>query len=148
VATTTRQGQPAGSHQDQLREQPVGELVRELSAQMSELARKEVDLAKAELTEKGKQAGLGAGMFGGAGVAGLLALGALTACLTLVLTTFLVPWLAALIVTLAWGAVAAVLALQGRERVREAAPAAPEQTIETVKEDIEWAKNPTRSAQR
>jgi uncharacterized membrane protein YqjE len=148
VASTT-QGQPSnGSGREELRDQSVGDLVSRLSTQMSELARREVDLAKAELTEKGKQAGLGAGMFGGAGVAGLLALGALTACLTLVLTTFLAPWLAALIVTLAWGAVAAVLALQGRERVREATPAAPEQTIETVKEDIEWAKNPTRSAQR
>ena len=146
MATTTRPGGQAAAS-EQLHDHSVGELVSQLSSQMSELARKEVDLAKAELTEKGKQAGLGAGMFGGAGVAGLLALGALTACLTLVLTTFLAPWLAALIVTLAWGAVAAVLALQGRERVREAAPPAPEQTIETVKEDIEWAKNPTRSAQ-
>jgi uncharacterized membrane protein YqjE len=145
VATSTRQG----NHTDprQLRDHSVGELVSELSAQMSELARKEVDLAKAELTEKGKQAGLGAGMFGGAGVAGLLALGALTACLTLALTTFLAPWIAALIVTLAWGAVAGGLALAGRDRVREAGPAVPEQTIESVKEDIEWAKNPTRSAQ-
>jgi uncharacterized membrane protein YqjE len=149
MATPTGSGAPAnGTDAEQLRDHSVGELVSQLSTQMSELARKEVDLAKAELTEKGKQAGLGAGMFGGAGVAGLLALGALTACLTLVLTTFLAPWLAALIVTLAWGAVAAVLALQGRERVREATPAAPEQTIESVKEDIQWAKNPTRSAQR
>jgi uncharacterized membrane protein YqjE len=145
VATATRQGN--NTNAEQLHDHSVGELVRELSAQMSELARKEVDLAKAELTEKGKQAGLGAGMFGGAGVAALLALGALTACLTLVLTTFLAPWLAALIVTLAWGATAGALALAGREHVREATPVALEQTIETVKEDIEWAKNPTRSAQ-
>ena len=79
-------------------ERPIGELMRELSAQTSTLVRQELELAKLELTEKGKQAGIGAGMFGGAGVVGLYAVGALTACLVLALATAVTGWLAALIV--------------------------------------------------
>ena len=110
--------------------------------------RQEIELAKSEVSEKGRKAGQGAGMFGGAGVAGLLALGALTACLIAALDLAMPTWLAALIVTVIWGAVAGVLALTGRERVREAAPAAPEQTVETLKEDVQWAKTQTQSARR
>jgi lipopolysaccharide export LptBFGC system permease protein LptF len=98
-------------------------------------------LARAELTEKGKRAGAGAGMLGGAGVAALLTLGTLTACIVLVLNEFMDAWLAALIVTVVWAAIAGALALQGRNKVQEAAPPVPQQTVETVKEDIEWAKN-------
>ncbi len=88
-------------------------------------------------------------MFGGAGVVGLLALGALTACFIALLTTAIDHvWLAALIVAVVYGAIAGVLALRGRARVRAAAPPAPEQTIESVKEDMEWAKTRTRSATR
>ena len=110
--------------------------------------RQELELAKAEMTEKGKQAGVGAGLLGGAGVAALLALGALTACLIALLDTAMATWLAALIVTAVWGAIAAVLALRGRDRVQDAGPAVPEQTIETVKEDVQWAKTQTPSAGR
>jgi nitrate/nitrite transporter NarK len=110
--------------------------------------RQELELAKVEMTEKGKKAGIGAGLIGGAGVAGLLALGALTACLVALLDTAMVTWLAALIVTVVWAAIAAVLALRGRDRVQEMGPAVPEQTIETVKEDVEWAKTQTPSAGR
>ena len=85
---------------------PTGELMRELSAQTSTLVRQELELAKLELTEKGKQAGIGAGMFGGAGVVGLYAAGALTACLILALATAMTGWLAALIVAVVYGAVA------------------------------------------
>lgn len=131
--------------QSDLRRQSTGDLVRQLSAQTSDLVRKELDLAKAEMTEKGKKAGIGAGMFGGAGVVGLLALGALTAAIILALTEFLSPWLAALIVAVVYGAIAGVLALQGRDRVREATPPAPEQTLETVKEDVAWAKSQAKS---
>jgi Putative Actinobacterial Holin-X, holin superfamily III len=131
-----------------LRERPVGELLRELSQQTTTLVRQELDLAKAEIAQKGKQAGVGAGMFGGAGVAGLLALGALTACLIALLDTAMKTWLAALIVAVLWAAIAGVLALTGRTRIKEAAPPAPEQTIETVKEDVEWAKTQARSARR
>ena len=139
----------AGQHPgEELRDRPVGELVKQLADQTSTLVRQEIDLAKAELSEKGRIAGQGAGMFSAATVVGLMAAGALTALLILALDTAMDSWLAALIVTVVLGAVAAVLALQGRNRMRAAAPAKPEQTIETVKEDVEWAKTQTPSARR
>ena len=128
-----------------LRDRPLGDLVRQLAQETSTLVRQEVELAKAEMAEKGRRAGKGAGMLGGAGVAGLLALGALTACLIALLDLAVATWLAALIVTGLWAAVAGVLALRGREQVQEAGPPAPEQTVETVKEDVRWAKTRTRS---
>ena len=100
-----------GSVQDDLRDRPVGELLKELSTQTTTLVSQELELAKAEMAEKGKRAGLGAGMFGGAGLFGLLALGALTACLIAALATGMDVWLAALIVAVAYAAVAAVLAI-------------------------------------
>lgn len=130
-----------------LKEKPLGELLKQLSQETATLVRQEIELAKAEVAKTGKKAGLGAGLVGAAGIAGFLALGALTAFLILVLDLFLPAWLAALIVALVLGAAAALLGLRGKEKVKEAAPPAP-QTVETVKEDIEWAKNPTRSAKR
>jgi uncharacterized membrane protein YqjE len=132
----------------ELRDQGIGELVKELSGQVSKLVRQEVELAKAEVSEKGKKAGVGAGMFGGAGIAGLLMLGSLTAFLILVLHLAMPAWAAALIATALWGAVAGVLALQGRTKMQEMGKPVPEQTIETVKEDLQWAKHPTKSAAR
>jgi uncharacterized membrane protein YqjE len=133
----------------ELRDEGVGELVKRLAAETNTLVHQEIELAKAELSEKGKAAGKGAAMFGGAGATGLLALGALTACFIALLATAIDHvWLAALIVALVYGAIAAVLALRGREQVRAATPPAPEQTIESVKEDMEWAKTRTRSATR
>jgi putative superfamily III holin-X len=131
---------------DELRERPIGDLVKQLAGQTSTLVRQEIDLAKAELTDKGKTAGKGAGLLGGAAVVGLLAAGALTACLILALSEAMDAWLAALIVTVVMGAVAAFLAIRGRDRIRAATPPVPEQTIETVKEDVEWAKTRTPSA--
>lgn len=126
----------------------TGDLVRRLSDDASTLIRQEVELAKAELSEKAKQAGIGAGMFGGAGVVGLLATGALTACLILALAEFVAPWLAALIVTVVYGAIAAVLVLRGRKKVEEAGPPQPEQTVETLKEDVQWAKSQVTSEEK
>jgi uncharacterized membrane protein YqjE len=125
-----------------LREESIGDLLKRLSQDTSTLVKQEMALARAELTEQGKRAGKGAGMLGGAGVAGLLTLGALTATLIGVLDTAMAFWLAALIVTLVWAAVAGVLALQGRNKIKEATPPAP-QTVETVKEDVRWAKTRT-----
>ena len=144
-----------------------------------ELARTEtsqkLEQAKADVADKGKKAGVGLGMFGAAGVATLLALGALTACLVLLLNRWMDADLAALIVTVAWAAVAAVAALRGREKVHEAGgldpsryvprqtidtvkddlkrlgdtdQLKPEHTIETVKEDVEWAKTRGKSDAR
>jgi len=124
-----------------LREESTGELLKRLSQETSTLVRQEMELARAELTQQAKQAGKGAGMVGGAGVTGHMALFALTLTAIFVLDTFMKGWLAALIVTLVWGAVAAVLAQLGRNRIKEATPPAP-QTVETLKEDVRWAKNP------
>ena len=126
----------------------TGELLKQFSEDATTLLRKEVELAKAELAEKGKQAGKGAGMFGGAGLFGVGAFGALTAFLILVLAEAMDAWLAALIVTALWGAVAAVLALQGKQKVEQAAPPQPEQTVETLKEDVEWVKRQPESVRR
>lgn len=131
-----------------LRQQSVGELLKQLSEETTTLVRQELELAKAEMTEKGREAGAGLGMFGGAGVAGLLALGALTACLIAALDTALPLWLAALIVTIVHGAIAGVLALTGKGRLNRASPPVPEQTQETVKEDVRWVKTRARSESR
>jgi uncharacterized membrane protein YqjE len=126
-------------------ERPVSELMRELSTQTSTLVHQELELAKLELAEKGKQAGIGAGMFGGASVVGLYAVGALTACLVLALATAVTGWLAALIVAVVYGAVAGALALMGKAKVKQAVPPVPEQATESVKEDVQWTK--TRAQQ-
>jgi hypothetical protein len=128
-----------------LRERPAGELLKELSQQTGTLVRQEVELAKAELAQKGKELGAGAGLVIGGAVVALLAFGALTACIIALLDTAMPTWLAALIVALVYAALAAALVIAGRGRIREAAPPAPEQTIETVKEDVQWAKTRARS---
>jgi uncharacterized membrane protein YqjE len=125
-----------------LREQSIGDLLKQLSQETSTLVRQEMALARAELGEQGKRAGTGAGMLGGAGVAGLLTLGALTATVIALLDLAMVTWLAALIVTVVWAVIAAVLAAQGRTKLKQAGPPAP-QTVETVKEDVRWAKTRT-----
>jgi MFS family permease len=118
----------------------TAELVKQLSEQTSRLARQEVELAKAELTEKGKRAGIGVGMFGGAGIVVFYALGALTAAAILGLAKAVAAWVAALIVAAVLGIVAGLLALQGKSKVEQATPPVPEQATESVKEDLEWTK--------
>jgi len=107
--------------------------------------RQELQLARLELTEKGKRAGVGLGMFGGTGLFAFYAFGALTACFVLALDTAMTGWLAALIVAAAYAAIAGVLALMGRSKVQEAGPPVPEQAAESVKEDIEWTKARAKS---
>jgi VIT1/CCC1 family predicted Fe2+/Mn2+ transporter len=123
-----------------LREHGMGELFKQLSDDLSTLVRQELKLAQAEMTDKGKKAGIGAGLLGGAVLIGVLTLGALTAFFIALLATAMVVWLAALIVTVVYGAAAGALALIGKKRVSEATPPVPEQTVETVKEDVQWAK--------
>ena len=127
-------------------DRPVGELMRELSEQTSTLVRQELELAKLELSEKGKRAGIGAGMIGGAGLVGLYAVGALTACVVLALATAVTGWLAALIVAVVYGAVAGGLALRGKSQVQQAVPPVPEQASESVKEDVQWTKTRAKQA--
>jgi uncharacterized protein YacL len=129
-------------------EASLGELARQLSDQTSRLIHQEIELAKAELAVKGKQAGMGAGMFGGAGVFGFYALGALTATAILALSLAVASWLAALIVTIVLAAIAAALAMQGKSKVQQATPPVPEQATESVKEDVQWAKNQAQAARR
>jgi MFS family permease len=131
-----------------LRERPIGELLKQLSEETTTLVRKELDLAKAEMAEKGKQAGKGAGMFGAAGIIGFLALGALTAFFIMLLDGAVPNWAAALIVAAVYAAIAGVLALTGKNKVQDATPPKPEQTVETIKEDVQWAKTQTPSARR
>jgi uncharacterized membrane protein YqjE len=134
------------STQDELRDRPIGELLGRLSQETTTLVRQELELAKAEMAEKGKRAGLGAGMFGGAGGSALLGLGALTAAAVVALDAAMPLWLAAVIVGLLWLAIAGALALQGKRKVQAATPPVPEQTQQSVKEDVEWARNRARSA--
>lgn len=131
-----------------LDDQPIADLLRQLSDQTATLVRQEMELAKAELTVKGKRVGIGAGMFGGAGVVGAYALGALTACLILVLATAIAPWLAALIVAVVYAAIAGVLALMGKSKVQQATPPVPEQTVDSVKEDVQWTKERAKAARQ
>ena len=148
--------------QEELRHESTGDLVRQLAdetrtlvkqelelarteaSRMGEavttLAKQELQLAKAEMAEKGRKAGPGIGMVGAAGAVGLLAAGTLTAFLILALDGVIPNWLAALIVGLVYAAIAAGLYFSGKGRVQDAGPLVPEQTIETVKEDVEWAK--------
>jgi uncharacterized membrane protein YqjE len=125
----------------------VGELVHLLTTQVSTLARKEMELAKVELSQKGKVFGIGGGMIGGAGLVAVLGLGALTAAVILGLAKLIdEAWVAALIVAVAYLAVAGVLALVGKRRIEAASPLVPEPASERVKEDVEWVKTQARSA--
>ncbi len=118
----------------------ISELIQQLSEQTSRLAREEVELAKAEMTTKGKRLGIGAGAFGGAGLVALFGLGALTATLILLLATAVTAWLAALIVAAVYLAVAGVLALVGKSKVESATPPVPERAVASVKQDVEQTK--------
>ena len=111
-----------------------------MSEQSSTLIRQELRLATAELQEKGKHAGVGVGMFGGAGVVGLYGVGALIAAAIIGLGTLLEPWIAALIVGVVLLAIAGIVALLGKKQVEQATPAKPEQAMDSVQEDIQTVK--------
>jgi uncharacterized membrane protein YqjE len=130
----------------ELHDRSVGELLKQLANETSTLMRQELELAKAEMREKAGKAGPGFGMWGAAGAMALLALGALTAFLILALDGAMPNWLAALIVALVYGTIAGLLYLRGKQKVDEAGSPVPEQTIDTLKEDVQWAKHPTTSA--
>jgi putative superfamily III holin-X len=134
--------------QNELRERPLGEVAKDLTSDLSLLVRQEIELAKAEMTEKGRTAAPGLGMLGGAGIVALCAAGAMTATLVLLFSLFLPDWAAALVVGAALAAVAYVLVQQGKERVADAGSPLPEETIETVKEDVAWAKTRASSARK
>jgi Putative Actinobacterial Holin-X, holin superfamily III len=139
-------------HSGRLRQRSTLELVKDLTQQASTLVHQEVELvklevmenvelAKDEMTEKAKTAGIGVALFAAAGVAGLMALGALSAFLILALDDVMPNWAAALCVAAIWLVAAAVLAMYGRRKIDEMGTAVPTRTIEAVKEDVEWLKH-------
>jgi hypothetical protein len=138
MATTPHPERPARA------DESIPALLKDLSEQTQTLVRQELELAKAELTQKGKRAGVGAGLLGGAGFFGVFAFAAFTTfAIALLALAFDEVWPAALVVTVVYALVAAVLGLRGRSEIQHATPPTPQQTIETLKEDAQWARNPT-----
>jgi uncharacterized membrane protein YqjE len=129
-------------------DQSTSELVQKASEQISRLVKDEIALAKVELTEKGKHAGVGVGLFGGGGVLALYGVGALFATLIIVLDLFLPLWLAALIVTVVLFAAAGVLALLGKKQVTQAVPPEPSAAIASAKADVDEVKHAIKSRSR
>ena len=126
-------------------DKPLGELVQNLSRQTSTLIRQEMRLAQAELTEKGRHAGKGAGMFGGAGLVALYGVGALVAAAILGLATVLEPWIAAAAIGAGLLLIAGILALTGKKELDEAGPPKPELAMESMQRDVETVKARARS---
>ncbi|BFU43708.1 phage holin family protein [Krasilnikovia sp. MM14-A1004] len=122
-------------------DQSTAALIQQASDQISSLVRSEIALAKAELMEKGRHAGLGAGLFGGGGVLALYGVGALITTCIVVLDLFLPLWLSALIMTVVLFATAGVMALLGRNELRRATPLEPETAIRSAKADVDEVKH-------
>ncbi|HWI22646.1 MAG TPA: phage holin family protein [Baekduia sp.] len=126
----------------------TGELLRDLSTEITTLVKQELELAKTETMEKGKKFGTGAGIFGAGGVIGLLSLAALTTAVIALLATAMDTWIAALIVAVVYAAFAACAALAGRRQIEKAGPLAPEATIKSTEEDLKWAKTQAQSGRK
>ena len=120
----------------------VGQLISDISDDLTTLFRQEVELAKAEIRQEARKAGKAAGMLGGAGFAGYMVALLLTLALVAALSNVMDPGWAALIVAVVWAVIGAVLFATGRQRMRTVSPV-PRQTVETLKEDAQWLKNPT-----
>jgi membrane protein len=129
---------------DELSDRSIGHLVQRLSQQTATLVRQEMRLAQVELQEKGRRAGRGAGMFGGAGIVALYGAGALIAAAILLIGTAVEPWLAAVIVGVVLLALAGLLALLGKKQVQQATPPKPERAMESVQRDVEHVKESAR----
>jgi hypothetical protein len=129
-------------------EKSTAELVQQASEQLSRLVRDEITLAKVELAEKGKRAGIGAGLFGGAGALGMYGLGAAIATGIIALDLVLPLWLAALIVTVTLFVIAGVLALLGKKQLSRAVPPEPLAAIESVKADVDEVKHAVKERGR
>ena len=121
-------------------EKSTGELIKLMSEQVSTLVRDEMKLAQLEMTRKGKQAGIGAGMMGGGGVIALYGVGCLIACVIIAISRELAPWLSALIVGAALLIVAGIVALAGKARLSKATPPVPQEAVQSVKADVEEIK--------
>ena len=132
--------QTDGSHPAAASERSTAQLVTQLSEQVSRLVRDELQLARLEMTRKGKQAGAGAGLLGGSGVVALYGLACLVACVIIAISGAIVAWLAALIVGAALLAVAGVAAILGRSRLQRATPPVPKQALGSVQADVQEIK--------
>jgi predicted lipid-binding transport protein (Tim44 family) len=117
-------------------QEPVGDLVQRASQQLSQLVRDEMRLAQAEMTQKGKRFGKGGGLFGGAGLVGVLTLQALVATVIAALSLVMDVWVAALIVAVVLAAVTTLMATLGKQQISKASPPTPEQTMDSVKADV------------
>ncbi len=126
------------------REQSTGELVKQVTEQVSLLVRDELKLAQLEMTRKGKEAGKGAGMLGGAGLVALYGVACLIACAIIAISHVLQAWLAALIVGATLLALAAVVSAVGRSHLRKATPPTPTEAVESVKTDVEEVRERAR----
>jgi uncharacterized membrane protein YqjE len=126
----------------------MAELTEDLTHQMTELVHHEIELAKIELTEKGKRAGLGGGLLGGAGIMGLAAFGCVTVCIIAALHHAIPIWLASLIVAVVYGLVGGTLAMAGRNELRRATPPVPSEAVDSTKEDVAWIKTQAKSGRR
>lgn len=138
----TRTGRSPGGPQPDVTDRSFGELVGELTSDLSRLMRQELELAKAETKEDLAKAGRGAGMLSGAGVAALLTLVFLSLALMFALDDAMGVGWAALIIGVVWAVVTAVLAVMGRSQLRRATPPLT-QTTESLKEDARWAQRQT-----
>jgi uncharacterized membrane protein YqjE len=126
--------------QENVNGRSISELLEQLSTQTQTLVRDEIRLAMLELQDKGKRAGIGAGLVGGSGLVALFGVGALIAAAILALATAVDAWLAALIVAAALLGLAGILALTGKKEIQQAIPPVPEQAIESTKHDVEAVK--------
>jgi uncharacterized membrane protein YqjE len=133
-----------GVRTEELSDRSVGDLVQRLSEQTAALVRQEMRLAQVELQEKGKRAGIGAGMFGGAGLVALYGVGAVVAAVIMLLATATEPWISALIVGVVLLATAGLLALLGRRQVDQATPPKPERAMESIQHDVDYVKERAR----
>lgn len=142
MASQLMTNRPSGASPAQEQDGSVGEVLSDVMADVQKLLRQEVELAKAEVREEATKAGKAAGMFGGAGFAGYMVALFLTLAVMFALGAAIPLGWAALIVTVIWAAIGAVLYVKGRARMREVSPK-PERTAETLKEDAQWARHRT-----
>jgi Putative Actinobacterial Holin-X, holin superfamily III len=134
---------PTGDHRaDEVEQTSVGELIGNISNDLSQLFRQEVELAKAELKQEAAKAGKAGGMLGGAAFAGYLAVVLLSFALVFGLSNVMDAGWAALIVAVIWAVIGAVLFVNGRKKLKDVDPV-PHRTVDTLKEDAKWLKNPT-----
>lgn len=136
------------ARKEYLHSKSLPDLLGDLASETQELVREEIRLATVEMRQKAVATGKAAALLAGAGIAAFLGLAALTALAIIAINYGLPLWASALIVTVVWFTVAGIMAMVGRDRLKKASPPTPVQTIQTVKEDIQWAKNPKKFAEK